>query len=156
MTTQTQTTKANRAVSDLLKRKPQIWLLIVAAFLLLSLISTAVLASQPKGEEIVRNHRALEAISARYQGKADLYAAGRDAQAQRALEILSARYQWMTDLYALGNDTDAQRALAILSSRYQGRADLYASGNNPDAYRALAIISARYQAQADLYQTQGE
>ncbi len=150
MTTQTQMTNANRAVSAPIKKKTQFWLLVLAAFLLLPLISAAILVLQPKGEEFVSNRRALESISVRYQGMADLYAAGIEAQTQRALEIISSRYQGMVDLSASGNNADAYRALDILSSRYQGMADIYAAGINAQTQRALEILSSRYQGMADL------
>jgi hypothetical protein len=151
MTTQTQEAKINQAKITLLMKKSHIWLLVLAAFLILAIISGAFMVSQPRGEEFVRNGRALESISARYQGMADLYPAREKARTQRALQIISARYQGMADLYPSGNKANTHQALEILSSRYQGMADRNATGVQAETLRVLNIISARYQSTADLY-----
>jgi len=153
MTTHTHLTGTKGAVSTPTSKKPLIWLWILAALFLVSMIGTGFLVFKPNGDETIQNRRALESISARYQGRADLRASGKEAGAQQALEILSLRYQGMADLYAKGINTDTNRALRILSSRYQGMAELYTIGDKEEAYQSLAIISARYQALADMYQS---
>jgi len=99
MTTQTEITKSNQVVQAPLQIKIPIWPLVLAVFLILSLIGVAFMVIPTKGEGINSSHRALEAISARYQGSADQYAAKIQADSQRALESISARYQGLADLY---------------------------------------------------------
>jgi len=154
MTTQTQEAKIKQANSTLLMKKTHIWPLVLAAFLILAIIGGAIVVSQPRGEEFVRNRRALESISARYQGMADLYTAREKAETQRALEIISSRYKGMADLFAAREKAETQRALESISSRYQGQADLYTAWEKAETIRVLKIISARYQAQAEMYQAQ--
>jgi len=125
MTTQTEITKTNHIVQAPFKVDKSIWPLVLAALVILFLISAAVVILQPKGEVFTGNRRALEAISARYQGQADLYAATKLADSQRALEAISARYQGLADLYTATKLADSQRALEAISARYQGQADMY-------------------------------
>ena len=98
MTTQTEITKSNHVVQAPLRINIPIWPLVLAVLLILSLIGVAFVVIPTKGEGINSSHRALEAISARYQGLADQYAAMRQADSQRALEAISARYQGLADL----------------------------------------------------------
>ena len=145
MTTQTEITKTNQIVQAPLKVEKSIWPLVLAALVILFLISAAVVILQPKGEVFTGNRRALESISARYQGQADLYAAKEQADSQRALEAISARYQGLADLQAANSLVDSQTALAATSARYQYSADQYAAKRQADSQRALESISARYQ-----------
>ena len=154
MTTQTQEVKIQQANSTPFVKKTHIWLLVLAVFLTLAIIGGAIVVSQARGEELEMNRRALESISARYQGMADLYTAREKAEAQRALEIISTRYQGMADLYAAKRKAETQRALENISSHYQGRADLYTAWEKAETLRVLKIISARYQGQLEMYQTQ--
>jgi hypothetical protein len=109
--------------------------MIVLLFILIA--GFAVVATQLTAIETTDKGRALEAWSARYQGKADLYLAR-----QRSIQAWAARYQGQADLY-----TAQQRSLDAWAARYQGLADLYA------AKKAASLVAwaARYQGQADLY-----
>jgi hypothetical protein len=149
MTTQTQLSNLAQAVRRLQKSKAHILLWILAALLILSLLNFAIVAVPAEGESLDSSQRALKAISAHYQGMADLYAMGQKAETQRALAILSSRYQGMADLFAAGQNVEIQHALKILSSRYQGMMDLFPARWQAETMRALTIISARYQAQAE-------
>ena len=73
------------------------WWALMVVVLMLAVGAGLVLRSSSQPAEASDN--ALNVISARYQGMADVHAAGVKAEAQRGLEILSARYQGMADLY---------------------------------------------------------
>ena len=146
MTTQTQETKIKQAHSSLLMKKTHIWPLVLAAFIILSIIGGAIVVSQPREEEFVRNRRALESITARYQVMADLYPAKEKTETQRvreeeyvrnrrALESITARYQVMADLYPAREKAETQRA----------REEEFVRNR-----RVLESITARYQVMAEI------
>ncbi len=99
MTTQTEITKSHQAPQAPLQIKISIWPLVLAVLLIVALIGVAIVVIPTRGEDINSRGRALEAISARYQGLANLHAAKREADSQIALESISARYQGLADLY---------------------------------------------------------
>ena len=154
MTTQTEITKSHQVVQAPLKVEKSSWPFVLAALLIISLIGVTLMVIPTKGEDITGSRRALEAISARYQGQVDLYTARGQADSQRALEAISARYQGLADLHAANSPVDSHRVLEAISARYQGQADSFAAKRESDSQRALEAISARYQGLADLYLVQ--
>jgi hypothetical protein len=148
MATQTELIKSNQPDHPLFHTQQARLDDVFVAFLTLAVFS-AVVWFYFEGEELVESQRALEVISARYQGQADVYARN-TVDSLKALGVISSRYQSMADLHVAGEKAAAQRALTIISIRYQGLADAYAE-NNAGAARALTFISARYQGMTDLY-----
>jgi len=141
MTTHTEVTGSSQIVGTRLAEKKINWFWVMDIALALVLIITAFVVALPANRSVESSQRALEAMSARYQGVADIHAARNEASAQRALEAMSARYQGLADLQI------AQRSLKAVSARYQGLADLHVARSAP----ALEAMSARYQGLAELH-----
>jgi hypothetical protein len=133
--------------------KNRAWLWITAALVMLAAFGAIFTLPKSATAQRISNPQALEIISARYQGMADLRAAKNESHTARELAIISYRYQGMLDLYRAYEKAESQRALGILSQRYQARADSELAGWPARTMIALRIISERYQAQANLYAT---
>ena len=127
MTTQTEAKRSNQVIQVLLLKKASIWLWVLAALLIISLVSATQIGNSSKDVEISGNTRALEADSARYQGLADFYANTEEFGTQRSLDAMAARYQGLAYFYANAEISGTQRALDAMSARYQGLADFYAA-----------------------------
>jgi hypothetical protein len=103
MTTQTDITNSSQVVQAPLKIKTPIWPFIFVALLIVSVISAAILVIPPMVGKISGNDTALNAMSARYQGLAELHAAMDRSVTQRSFEAMSARYQGLADFHAASN-----------------------------------------------------
>ena len=124
MTTQTEVTNTNQVVRTPLQITLSIWPLILAALLILTVISAVILVTPPKAEEISSNSRALVAMSARYQGLADLHAANSPVS-KRALDAASARYQGMADAYLSEQAEGIETGWSATAARYQALAEYH-------------------------------
>jgi hypothetical protein len=154
MTTQTEIANFKQDVQPPLPIKNYKWPMVLAVVVILAIVSTVIVIIPARAEHldlegldkrVLSDLRALEAISARYQYSADLYAANQAADSQRALESISARYQGLADLYAINSPVDSQRALEATSARYHpDHPDMQAANSPVDSQRALEATSARY------------
>ena len=150
MATQTNVSKLDRSDGVPLKFVSFKWAVVLLAVVMLTLLVVGALSWNPVSVEISTHDQALRAISARYQGMADLYAVEKETDPLPALMILSDRYQGQADVYAAYEKAASNAALQAMSLCYQARADAYTRGSLALWMRELQIISNRYQAQADL------
>ena len=144
MTTHTEVTGSSQIVGTRLAEKKINWFWVMAIALALVLIITAFVVALPAGRSVESNQRALEAMSARYQGVADIHASRNEASTQRALNAVSARYQGLADLHV----ARSAPALEAMSARYQGLAELHGAGQLAQHWSST---TGRYQALAEAY-----
>jgi uncharacterized lipoprotein YehR (DUF1307 family) len=151
MTTQTRLSETVQVVPTIAKSKIRIIPWVILALIIIALVAVVFAVSPALNSKSETNMKALEAVSARYQGMADSYYAMQELNSQKALESISAHYQGLANLYGAELVTDSQKALESISARYQGQADLIAAKRQSDSQKALESISAHYQGLADLY-----
>jgi hypothetical protein len=85
------------------------WSWVLAAVLIMLIITIAILVLQTRGGDFNDSQRALDATSGLYQEGADLSAAGKTAEPHSALEDLTTKNQRRADLYASRDLTDTRR-----------------------------------------------
>jgi hypothetical protein len=148
MTTQTEITNPNHVVAIPSKIKPTVWPLILIAILILAVVGAVVLVSPPEVEVVSGNTRALEAMSARYQGLAEAHAA-KNQVSVRSLKASTARYQGMAEAFSSEGVSGLEAGRLASAARYQGLAEMHAAGEvtSPEVY--WTATAARYQALAD-------
>ena len=151
MTTQTQLSDSPQVVQSPCKSGLNFFPWVLASLAIIALIVITIAVIPTKGGNLDHNVKTLEAISARYQGMADIHAANRQLDSQKALESVSAHYQGLANLYGATLVSNSQKALESISARYQGQVDLIAAKRQSDSQKALESISAHYQGLADLY-----
>lgn len=148
MTTQTEITTPNHVVAIPSKIKPNVWPLILIAILILAVVGAVVLVSPPKAEVVSGNTRALDAMSARYQGLAEVHAANNPVSVG-SLEASTARYDGMVEAFSFEGVSGLEAGRLASAARYQGLAEVHVTGEvaSPEVY--WSTTAARYQALAD-------
>jgi hypothetical protein len=145
MTTQTEITKTNKTIHAPFQIKRSTLQIALAVLLIVSIVGVLAMAISPADEINSANNQALMAMSARYQGLADMYAKEQAALA-RGWAASAARYQGLADSYASAET----RAIAASTARHQGLADLFAR-NETALARGWAACAARYQGLANYH-----
>jgi hypothetical protein len=151
MTTQVEVTKSSQTIQAPSQIKKPIWPFVLAILLTLFLISAAILVISPAEAVSSGNQRALEAMTARYQGLAEMQARN-EAALERGWQASAARYQGLADLQA---KPISSPALEAMTARYQGLAEMQAR-NEAALERGWQASTARYQALAEYYQARDQ